>query len=43
MGDAGKRNALADKKISREQTLVAGVTMDRAVRMLFHQALEFGD
>jgi len=42
MGNAAERNAFVDKEILREQPLVAGVAVDRAFRLLFHQALEFG-
>ena len=43
VGDAGERDALAEKEIPREETLMALVTVDRTPGLPPHRALERGD
>jgi hypothetical protein len=40
---AGQWNALADEQIASKQALVTGVAMHGALRLLLHQATQFGD
>src|SRR5206468_4477073 len=40
---SGKRDALAEEQVSGEKALVALVPVDRALRLLLHQALKLFD
>ena len=43
MRDTGERDALAEEQVSGEKALVAFVPVDRALRLLLHQALKLFD
>src|SRR5438034_6497673 len=41
--DTGERDSLTEEQVSGEETLVALASMDRAFRLLLHQALKLFD